>query len=51
MDGSSVSLDASYPGFTLSYNGQYVRLETNFSLVVEFDGDWVGLIKLPAAYR
>ncbi len=42
--------DTSYPGLQITNNGRFVRLETNFSLVVESDGDWLTIVKAPKAF-
>ena len=42
--------DKIYPGFEITTNGRFVRLATNFSLVVESDGEWISLVKIPLAY-
>ena len=39
--------DVSYPGFIITNNGRFVRLATNFSLVVESDGNWMASVKIP----
>ena len=31
--------------------GNSIRLETDFGLVVEYDGDWVGNVQVPSEYR
>ena len=51
MDDDPIVLPANYPGFNIQNNGgAYIRLETNFTLIVEFDGVWTGQIKLPPQY-
>ena len=42
VDDEPVTPEVAYPGFRVFYNGLYVRLETNFSLIVEYDGVWTG---------
>ena len=43
--------DRAYPPlFTITKNGRFVRFEATTGLVVEFDGFWVGLIKIPDSY-
>ena len=32
-------------------NGFFVRVATSFGLVVEFDGFWTAVVKLPASYE
>ncbi|KAI0218729.1 hypothetical protein LSAT2_029598, partial [Lamellibrachia satsuma] len=51
VDGNRVYPDVSYPGFEIRNNGMNVRLATNFSLVVESDGVWTSVIKIPSAYE
>ena len=51
VDGVRVYPDAVYPGFEIRNNGMNVRFATNFSLVVEFDGTWTSVIKIPSAYK
>lgn len=31
----------------VTMNGNYVRVETDFGLSVEFDGEWTALVKVP----
>ena len=50
MDGVQVLPDATYPGFEITNNGRFVRLATNFSLVVESDGDWLTVVKVPDSF-
>ncbi|KAI0218724.1 hypothetical protein LSAT2_029593 [Lamellibrachia satsuma] len=50
VDGMEVMPDKIYPGFEITTNGRFVRLATNFSLVVESDGEWISLVKIPLAY-
>ena len=50
VDGVEVIPDKTYPGFEITMNGRYVRLATNFSLIVESDGQWISLVKIPLAY-
>ena len=42
--------DVSYPGFIITNNGRFVRLATNFSLVVESDGYWTSTVKIPPTF-
>ena len=43
--------DRAYPPlFTITKNGRFVRFEATTGLVAEFDGFWVGLIKIPDSY-
>ena len=32
-------------------NGKFVRIETDFGLVVENNGDWMVVVRLPNEYR
>ena len=50
MDGVLVQPDATYPGFEITNNGRFVRLATNFSLVVESDGDSLSVVKAPPSF-
>ncbi|KAI0218722.1 Zonadhesin [Lamellibrachia satsuma] len=50
VDGVSVQPDATFPGFEITNNGRFVRLATNFSLVVESDGDWLTVVKAPNSF-
>ncbi|KAI0235586.1 Zonadhesin [Lamellibrachia satsuma] len=50
VDGVLVQPDATYPGFEITNNGRFVRLATNFSLVVESDGDWLSVVKAPPSF-
>ena len=43
--------DVVFPGFEIRNNGMNVRFATNFSLVVEYDGRWTSVIKIPSAYK
>jgi len=38
VNGVLVQSEVTYPGFEITNNGRFVRLATNFSLVVESDG-------------
>ena len=50
VDGVLVQPDATYPGFEITNNGRFVRLATNFSLVVESDGDSLSVVKAPPSF-
>ncbi|KAI0240831.1 Zonadhesin [Lamellibrachia satsuma] len=50
VDGVLVQLDATYPGFEITNNGRFVRLVTNFSLVVESDGYSMIVVKIPESF-
>ncbi|KAI0209188.1 hypothetical protein LSAT2_006158 [Lamellibrachia satsuma] len=51
VDGTQVYPDVSFPGFEIRNNGMNIRFATNFSLVVESDGIWTSVIKIPSAYE
>ena len=38
-------------GFRIIRNGRFVRLETDDNVVVENDGEWTALVKIPAIYK
>ena len=42
--------DKTYPGFEITMNGRFVRLATNFSLIVESDGEWISVVRIPLKY-
>ncbi len=50
VDGQAVTVPYRLPGINIMLAGRLMRLQTNFSLVVEFDGDWMGLVKVPPNY-
>ncbi len=51
MDGQAVQVPYNLPGISITLVGNSHRVETNFSLVVEFDGNWLGVVKMPPAYK
>ena len=51
MDDVLITLDASYPGFDITRNGRFVRVETDYGLVVESDGEWTTLVQIPDKFR
>ena len=55
MDGVSpspmvVSPDQFYPGVTITTNGRFIRIETDFGLVVESDGVSTATVRIPSTY-
>ena len=42
---------ASYETFNILMNGRFVRFEADFGLVVESDGHWIVVVKVPDEYR
>jgi alpha-tectorin len=51
VDNNVVYPDQSYPPhFKITKNGHFTRFESTTGLIVEYDGSWVGLIKLPDSY-
>lgn len=40
-----------YQGFSIVYSGRFVRLETDFGLVVESDGIWASTVRIPDSYN
>ncbi|KAK2179065.1 hypothetical protein NP493_516g02020 [Ridgeia piscesae] len=51
VDDVLITLDASYPGFDITRNGRFVRVETDYGLVVESDGEWTTLVQIPDKFR
>ena len=51
MDDVLITIDASYAGFDISRNGRFVRVETDYGLVVENDGEWTTLVQIPEKFR
>ncbi|KAK2154968.1 hypothetical protein LSH36_252g01036 [Paralvinella palmiformis] len=39
------------PHFKITKNGLFTRFEAKDGLIVDFDGDWIGLIRVPDSYR
>ena len=50
VNGALVQLDVTYPGFEITNNGRFVRLATNFSLVVESDGASITKVVRPPSF-
>ena len=50
VDGVIVHPDIAFSGFIITNNGRFVRLETDFGLVVESDGVWTSTVRLPDDY-
>ena len=46
MNGKISAAGAVYDGFHLLDNGRFLRLETKFGLVVEYDGNWLAIVKV-----
>ena len=42
---------AEFLGFKCIKNGRLLRVESDFGLVVETDGDWLVSVKLPDTYK
>ena len=51
VNGERVYPDKSFNGFEIRNNGMNVRFSTDFSLVVESDGEWTSVIKIPSSYE
>ena len=47
MDGVRIYPDVTFAGVRLVMNGRFVRLETDFGLVVESDTSWTATVKIP----
>ncbi|KAK2155929.1 hypothetical protein LSH36_226g00004 [Paralvinella palmiformis] len=39
------------PHFKITKNGQFTRFESTDGLIIDFDGSWIGLIKVPDIYK
>ena len=50
MDEVLVNPDKFYPGVSITTNGKFIRIETDFGLVVESDGVWTGTVRIPSTY-
>ena len=50
MDDILVQPEATYLGFEITNNGRFIRLVTNFSLVVESDGSSMMVVKVPKSF-
>ena len=50
MEGVLVQPDATYPGLEITNNGRFMRLVTNFILVVESDGSSMMVVKVPKSF-
>lgn len=46
-----VALDVSYPGIEITNNGRFVRVATDYGLVVENDGEWTSIVKIPDSFH
>ena len=46
-----MSLNAIYKDFSIKTTGRFVRLETNFGLVVQYDGYNMMFVQIPDTYR
>ena len=52
MNGFEVQAGYNVPGlFNIKKEGTTVSLETDFGVIVEFDGDAKAVVKVPAIYR
>jgi hypothetical protein len=50
VNGVISTAGSSYPGFKIMNNGMFMRVETEFGLVVEFNGYWVATVRVPDDY-
>lgn len=52
MNDDVVYPDHSFPPyFKITKNGLFTRFEASDGLIVDFDGNWIGLIRVPDSYR
>ena len=51
VDDVRVFPDVSYTGFDITTNGRFVRVSTDYGMIVEFDGEWSGLVQIPNEFR
>ena len=51
MNNEVVYPDCSYlPHFKITKNGHFIRFESSDGLIVDYDGSWLALIKVPQRY-
>ena len=52
VNNETVYPDRSFrPHFRITKNGLFTRFEAKDGLIVDYDGDWIGLIRVPDSYR